>query len=233
MTLSAEKLRFTSVTEGGGQNTLPAIITCGELVDKYIELDLMILQDVSGSYPPSESIPFVQEIATCVLTAWPNCRIGLSYFSDYPNSPYGSTGDLPYAERYKLAVRTAANVASWTLPALSGNDTFESQLDAIQRGADSTTFGWRSVESFRQRVIVLNTDTYPHENDGTHISKQQCIDACINNNVWPIYVLTDATAASQNAGYDLGYGISGLGDPTSTANLVSQILTGIYRGIVE
>lgn len=240
MTLSAEKLRITYLGEGGGGtgNLLPIIVQCGEVVESNIELDLMILQDVSGSYPASTSVPFVKNIANCVLTAFPSCRLGLCYFSDFPINPYGRAidGDVPFGIQRTLQVVDSNDISTWTLPQLVGGDIPEAQLDAIKRGAESGAFGWRPVETYRKRIIVLNTDTIPHDSSlepgAPHTTRAATVQACLDNNIWPIYVLTNG---GYEEPYELGYGISGLGSTDTTtgeSDLLSQILTAIYKGIL-
>lgn len=237
MTFSAEKLRFTNVTPGGTGNNLPAIIQCGELVDSNLEIDVMVLQDVSGSYPASQSVPFVKRIASCILTSWPNAYIGLCYFSDFPISPYGFVGDVPFGIQETLQPGSYGSIDTWNLPQLNGNDSFEAQLDAIKQGAESTAFGWRPIVPGRKRFIVLNTDQFPHdkttEPSAPHTTRAATVQACIDNEVWPLYVLTNDSYNTANTPYDLQYGVSGLGTPNDLEELISQILTGIYTGIVQ
>lgn len=234
MTLSAEKFRFTYTQAGGGGTVvLPDVITCGEVVDTNIELDIMVLQDVTGSYPPEASVPFIREFSNCILTAWPQAYMGLCYFADFPIAPYGDPlyGDVPFGIQYPLSAVTSSNINSWTLPAMYGADTPEAQLDAIQSGAQSTAFGWREIVPGRKRIILLNTDTIPHDSSlepgVPHTTRAAAVQACIDNSIFPIYI---KTSSFDNTAYDLGYGISGNGTPADTNALIRQILTAIYIG---
>lgn len=243
MTFSASKLRINRGTGGsgggggGGGGFLGSDIQCGEVVDSYGDYDIFILQDVSGSYPTSSSVPFIRNIASCVLTAFPNAHLGLGYFSDFPIEPYGESGlDTPFEVEVRIGKYTFSQINNWILPGLYGNDEYESQLDAIKRAAEQTSaVGWRSsTAGGSKRFIILNTDTFPHDSalepGAPHTTKAAAVQACKNNGVWPIYVLTDSYYYSEGEYYDLGYGSYGFGDPTNPDVLISQILTAVLTG---
>lgn len=246
MTFSATKLRINStqtLDAGGGGGLLPAQIPCGTIVDSVVDLDIVLIQDTTGSYGAS-AIPFIRQLAPCIITAFPRARLGLAYFADYGDA-------YPYGEQYKLGNYTAANTASWILPSQGGGDEYEASLDAFYYAATSGTIGWRDCA---KKVIILNTDTYPHdraiEGGSTYVTRAMAAAACRDRNIWPIYVLTSSYYYSawlnagrpaqqytsypyNNSAYSLGYGGYGFGTPGDLPTLDSQIISAILYGIYQ
>lgn len=136
------------------------------------ELDIMFLVDVSGSYRDdiatfkSKSV----EIINSIKSALPKdmmLRVGLSSFSDYPKSPYGSSsyGDYPYRLDMPLTYDSNGSLfknALSKLHILYGSDWPEAQLEGLYQTVTDSKIGWNPNAI---KLIFLFTDAGFHDSD--------------------------------------------------------------------
>lgn len=130
----------------------------------FDKVDVMFVVDVSGSY--YDDLDTFKDQATELIEAFSssgtNVNIGISSFSDFPLSPYGSSDDYafkldqPLTNNYDLVKSALDN-----LLILSGNDYPESQLEAIYQTVQPAT-GWRSGSL---PTLFLATDARFHNSD--------------------------------------------------------------------
>lgn len=146
-------------------------------------LDLMFLQDLSGSF--SDDIRTVRGMLPGLIEQMrafnPNTWFGAASFVDKPVGPFGSpsSGDYVYRTDSKLSADAAALQAAYaSMVVRSGNDTPESQLEALYQLALRTARDDASARTgdgeidFRpgsQRFVVLTTDA-PFHLAGDHAS---------------------------------------------------------------
>lgn len=191
MSFSTSKLKTNISTA----NTDYAIIRPTTLVDPNFEVDVMMLVDTTifgYDYNMTLINPLIQAIGVNVLKAWPMARLGLCRFTEYPINATNTA----YEEIKLLQVVTEAQAATWTLVNKGGHShgttIYGAGLDALKFGCESLTFGWRPAAPGRQKIIVLLTNKKPADSSETPASptttKALARQACINNDVWPIWV---------------------------------------------
>lgn len=159
-------------------------------------VDICLLEDETGSFV--DDIVNLQTAAeplfdTIVLTS-PDAQFAVAGFRDYPVDPYGVPGDWVYRLLSPMDPTKAAWLAGVAaLTAGGGNDTPESQYDAIVAAAGPGAFndptlgpqnncGWRDplLTPGVQRVLVVATDAPFHAPDGTHVNDQASTIAALN-----------------------------------------------------
>jgi cysteine-rich repeat protein len=136
---------------------------CPSQIGSRRPVDLLFLLDITGSM--GDDLPLVQAsipvILQAIVTAIPNTRIGLATFQDFPQSPYGDSGDSPFT--LQLPLGTPTNVIQTAVQALvasGGNDGPEAQYPALLQATSSAGFA-----RGRLPVIVLLTDADFHNSD--------------------------------------------------------------------
>jgi hypothetical protein len=98
------------------------------------EVDIMILVDVTGSHTAlvrSNAEALANELAEALLLD-ADVRVGVSVFADFPVSPHGSPGDVPF--RGLLVPTGMATMTESTiemLPSMYGGDGPESGIEAL------------------------------------------------------------------------------------------------------
>ncbi|PLS22139.1 M10 family metallopeptidase C-terminal domain-containing protein [Neptunicoccus cionae] len=139
------------------------VIEISGLKDSERPLELVLLQDLSGSFSDDLSTvnSLVDDLITSVSGLADDVRLGLTSFIDKPTSPFGSSGDHEYKTELSLTSDTDAWKAAVTgLSTGSGNDGPESQMTGLLQVALRTAeVGWSSSSL---KVVVMTTDAVPH-----------------------------------------------------------------------
>jgi hypothetical protein len=142
------------------------------------EVDVIILVDVTGSHTGlvmANAMALATELTSPLLTD-ADVRVGVATFADFPTSPYGSFGDIPY--QALLAPTSDAAMVRMrlaTLMGMSGGDGPESGVQALFELAGGTSHpesrpfscapGLEAGGCWRpgsQRVVVVLTDITQH-----------------------------------------------------------------------
>lgn len=127
------------------------------------KIDLFFLIDDTDSFAPY--LDFVKSqipgIFDSISQAFPESRVGLGAFRDFPVSPYGAAGDFPFEVLCNLTTTPGPDVLDM-LTGEGAGDELESQYEALLQSA--TTLDW---DSDAYKVIVLATNSGFHdEEDG-------------------------------------------------------------------
>lgn len=214
-------------------------------------LDVMVLQDMSGSFGDDKLVmdSIAASFASTIQTASPGAVLGVASFVDKPFSPFGIEGDYVYNLDLPLTTDSVAFVAAVNgLTVRSGNDYSESQIEALQLLArNELTVGFRSGS---QRFVVLATDAPFHQagdcgiatctsgaNNADGIadlwedypSTDQLIAALTAANITPIFAVADYSIVSPtyiSLVTSLGKG-SVVELKSDSSNLTSAVLTGL------
>ncbi|MDQ0318474.1 Ca2+-binding RTX toxin-like protein/predicted transcriptional regulator [Pararhizobium capsulatum DSM 1112] len=165
-TIDASKARSgvtLDLTTGGVVDGRSVEFESGAFSGEAKPLDLMFVQDLSGSYGDDISTvrTFLPDLLNLVLASNTNAHFGLSSFVDKPVYPFGSSGDYVYRTDLALTNDAADFLDTYrNLAILGGNDTEESQLEALMQVALRTVeVGWRPGAN---KVAILFTDAPPH-----------------------------------------------------------------------
>lgn len=148
-------------------------------------LDVVFVIDVSGSYE-NDIATFKGQaggIVDALLARGIDVQFGVTEFADFPLSPYGATGDVPFRRLARLTADKEAVLAGINALRLKdGNDEAESQLEALYQAAtgkgrdingdgaiDATIgdiapqpVGWRTGAA---KVVLFATDARFHDSD--------------------------------------------------------------------
>jgi len=169
-------------------------------------LDVLFLIDVSGSY--YDDINTLQEKAAEIISnlqgTVTDVQFAVASFSDFPLSDFGSTGDNAYQIRQTMTANVdsvEAAIGDLDNPMQYGNDTPESQLEALYQAATGlgrdinedgnftddgelspASIGWRTGAL---KVILFATDAAFHDSD--------------TESEYPGSGMTDTISALQNA----------------------------------
>ncbi|WP_069299698.1 M10 family metallopeptidase C-terminal domain-containing protein [Neptunicoccus sediminis] len=139
------------------------VIEISGLKDSERPLELVLLQDLSGSFSNDLVTVngLVDDLITSVSGLADDVRLGLTSFIDKPLSPFGSFGDHEYKTELGLTSDTDVwKTAVTGLSTGSGNDGPESQMTGLLQVALRTAeVGWSSSSL---KVVVLTTDARPH-----------------------------------------------------------------------
>lgn len=176
-------------------------------------LDLAFVIDVTGSM--ADDIAAVKASATdivnLVATEFPDSRIGLATYRDFPVLPYGGPGDFPYRENLIFTSDESAAIgAIQGLSVCCGADWRESVYSAVIGAMQNSALGgWRAGAG---KVIIQVGDAPPHDPEP----------------------FTGYTLANVQAAYDawdpVMYSVAVGGDPTTVAAFTD--LTAITGGDV-
>ena len=129
-------------------------------------IDVGFVIDQSGSY--EDDIQTLQNRATDIVNNFKartdvDVQFGVVGFADFPQPPYGGTGDVPYRLYQSITDDQNALVAAidkLNKPLMWGNDDPESQYEALFRTARE--IGWRDGAL---RILLLATDEDFHNSD--------------------------------------------------------------------
>jgi len=224
-------------------------------------IDLLILQDLSGSFYDDVSTVrgLLSNLVDGIKEVQPDTNFGASSFIDKPFDWHGNSGDFVYTTDAKLTADSdSIKEAFANMTVLSGGDWEESQLEALHQVAlrtieDLSTTGTADDEiGFREnsmKVVVLTTDASFHKegdfssaimpNNGDTIiddyEDYPNIDmlkaSLIEANIYPIFAVTSDVTEV----YTHLVSELGRGDvvplTSDSSNLVSSIIAGL--GSVE
>jgi hypothetical protein len=206
-------------------------------------VDIVFLVDNTGSY--TDDLPLIQaqmaDILSMLTTEFPDLRLGLATFRDFPFSPFGDPGDFAYQVNYVLDADTAGfSTAFAGLVAGGGNDGPEAQYEAIFQvltgaGRDLTNdgdtndtgeiapsdIGW--VDG-RAKVIYLLTDASFHDSD-TESYPGTTLEAAGASAVQALLMPGDPflfTLIAENPGISVTSGEESQIPPIVTSELVAQ-----------
>lgn len=157
--------------------------------------DVVFLMDVSASM--GEEVERIQdtlrtEIAPALASTIEDLNLAVAEFSDFPETPYGSTGDVPF--RLLQASTEDVGAIEGALAGLTlrdGADIPESQITALFQIASGAglggyvapaecpgqTVGFPCFRPHGSRIVVLFTDAEMHEGPGGHSPYDSIIPA--------------------------------------------------------
>ncbi len=214
------------------------------------DLDVMILQDMSGSFGDDKRVmdDLAPTLASTLFSASAGLELGVASFVDKPFSPFGSVGDYVYQLDLPLTTDTSAFVtAVQGLIVRSGNDYSESQIEALQLLAYDAAAGFRTDS---QRFVVVATDAPFHvagdcglgtctagANDGNGVlnpledypSQAQVLAALEASDITPVFLVAGGSAVTPS--YEALVSTLGRGSvvelSSDSSNLINAILTGL------
>ncbi|WP_068118429.1 M10 family metallopeptidase C-terminal domain-containing protein [Tropicimonas marinistellae] len=244
-----------SSTSGGETLTLAAGGT------STLPLDLMFLQDLSGSF--GDDITTVRTLVPRVVKAIknvnPDSAYGVVGFVDKPISPFGGTTDYVYKLFTPITKSSSRIVESYAeMDILSGADGDEAQLEALFQTA-ARADGEVGFREGTQRAAVIFTDASYHEagdgasagittpNDGDAViegdgtkedypSVEQLAKALNKSGIFPIFAVTDiSTTTYENLVDELGYGgvVSLEADSSNIVKVIKDAATLATQTAIE
>ena len=178
------------------------------VIDLSSELDVIFLQDLSGSFR-DDDLPVLKSLASplvdTLLEENSDTQFGVASFIDQPIDPFGAPGDYTY--RTDLPITDSKDNLISTINSLStgnGGDDPEAQLTALVEVATRTEeLGYRDGST---RYVFLSTDASFQEG-GDYPNVEQVKIALEENNVVPIFLVTsDVIGIYQGLANDLGRG---------------------------
>ncbi len=225
--------RFVAYGIQGG-NTWEQTLTLGR------SLDIVFLIDSTASMTPY--INNVKSQATTLIsslkTSFADLRIAVVDYRDFPQSPYGSSGD--YITKVRTAFTSNTATAAAAINAIivgGGNDTPEAVFSAVTRTAVGTEIGgWRSGEGVSRHIILMG-DAPGHSPEpwSGGESLNDCATALQNPthpiNLQGVHVGQDGAAGADFSALAL---VSG-GQKVTTINAsdVSGLIAGVIEDIAE
>jgi len=156
------------------------MVTCSPMctLPPSCPLDVMLLIDRTGSHNTlmDGNRARIDSQLIAPLLAAGDVRVGISYFADYPVSPFGAAGDVPFGGQEPPTTDAAALTAALSaLPSLGGMDQPESGIEALDvlaggtPATDATPFScmagldaggcWRPGA---MRAVIVLTDVSQH-----------------------------------------------------------------------
>lgn len=162
-------------------------------------VDVCLLEDETGSFADDidnlQAGTTAEDIYNTVVDGTDDAQFAVAGFRDYPEEPFGLSGD----HVYRLLSSMDPTLAAWeagiaALSAFGGNDLPEAQYDAIVAAAGPGTFddptleepqdncGWRDASEGAQRVLVVATDAEFHlpGADKPHVNDEASTVAALN-----------------------------------------------------
>lgn len=199
-------------------------------------LDIVFLIDSTGSM--GSYISNVQSQATSLIADLKNkfddLRIAVVEYRDYPESPYGDSGD--FVTRVRSAFTTNTSTATSAINAISvngGADWPEAVYSAVYKTAlGSEIGGWRSEKAV-SRHIVLMGDAPGHSPEGFPGGKafSDCVSALTNSdapvNLQAVHVGSDSDARSDFTA------LAGSSGGKVVTNLSASEVSGAIQEIIE
>jgi hypothetical protein len=160
----ADSISPASVTAtlGVGETlTVEKTVTITEDVTTAL-VDVLFLVDTTGSM--GVVIDAAQDNASAILSSASglgDVHFGVARYEDFPESPFGSGGNVPFDLIQNLTANTTAvSDAIDALSPFSGGDTPESQLVALSSSASEVS--WRTDST---RIIIWFGDAPGHDGD--------------------------------------------------------------------
>ena len=192
-----------------------------------IPLDVLLLQDLSGSF--EDDLPVVQELVPDLVSGLqsfqPDTQFGVASFIDQPVPPFGVEGDYVY--RLELGLTSSETDFQEIVNNLvvgDGEDIPEAQLSALLETAVSTeTIGFRDGA---RRVAVVATDAPFHEGD-FYPTVEEVRTALIENDILPIFVVTSDEIDTYEDVVDVFEFGSVVELESDSSNLVDAITEGL------
>ncbi len=130
-------------------------------------VEVCLVTDVTGSFRDDiENLNAQIGSIVAIVSESETARFGVATFADYPVEPYGGSGDRPYTLVAELTDALSWRSAVAGLTIFYGNDSPESQLDAIY-GAVNGLPGWGEYCGFSDspdisKFIISSTDSGCH-----------------------------------------------------------------------
>ncbi|MEA5576227.1 putative Ig domain-containing protein [Anabaena sp. UHCC 0451] len=226
-------------------------------LEAFNNLDLVLLQDTSGSFVDDVNIlrSLITDLTHSILEIAPDTQFGVASFADKPIIPFGHPlfayvyrTDLPITDKINLLQETYDNLSA----GVSSGDLPESSLEALlQLALRENEINFRTDS---QRYVVLTTDADYHRagdgelagittaNNGDNIldgnppgtgedypTVQQVKDAVINAGIIPIFAVTsDEISNYQNLVDQLGVGTV-VELTSNSSNIVEAITDGLEQ----
>lgn len=217
-------------------------------------VDLMILQDLSGSF--GDDVATVQglvpSLVSGIQSVQPDALFGVSSFVDKPMSPFGDNGSGDYVFQINQVLTSNATDfqnAINNLIVRYGGDGPEAQIESLmQLGLHTADAGFR-IGSFK--AVVLTTDAAYHQagdgtpyglvpNDGDGVIEgspagtyedypdvTQLRNALLAGGIVPIFAVT----SSQIATYQTLVGQLGFGTVVQLSSNSSDIVNAVTSGL--
>jgi Ca2+-binding RTX toxin-like protein len=239
---------------------LREVIISGDSDTTTLPVDLVLLQDLSGSF--NDDVPTIQalvpDLVAAVRAIQTDSRFGLASFVDKPINPFGepTAGDYVYQTDLGLTFSEADfQTAVNGLVVRNGFDTPESQIEALmQLGLRSTSeLGYRAGAA---KFVVLATDAPPHvagdfgtapPNNGDAVldgggagedypTVAQVKAALDGSGVIPIFAVTAGNEAAYQSLVDqLGVGIvvTLSSDSSDIVDVISEAIIDVISTTVE
>lgn len=234
------------------------VIISGESTTTTLPVDLVLLQDLSGSF--NDDVATIQGLVPDLVSAirgiQVDSRFGVASFVDKPISPFGVAGDYVYQTDLALTYSEADfQTAVDNLVVRNGNDTPESQIEALmQLGLRASgEVGYRAGAA---KFVVLATDAPPHvagdfgtapPNDGDAVldgggtgedypTVAQVKAALDGSGVIPIFAVTAGNeAAYQSLVTQLGVGIvvTLSSDSSDIVEVISGAISDVLETVIE
>eukprot|EP01053_Blabericola_migrator_P003775 Blabericola_migrator_1__3774@NODE_2132_length_3226_cov_718_199747_g1351_i0_p1_GENE_NODE_2132_length_3226_cov_718_199747_g1351_i0NODE_2132_length_3226_cov_718_199747_g1351_i0_p1_ORF_typecomplete_len594_score77_44Integrin_beta/PF00362_18/1_3e28VWA/PF00092_28/4_2e05_NODE_2132_length_3226_cov_718_199747_g1351_i06922473 len=140
----------------------------------YLPLDVMFLQDTTGSFDDDlpNVVAQIPNMVAQILSNHPNSYFGVAEFKDKPYKPWGEFNDFCY--KLNGALSPDVNEFSYAysgLYASGGSDLPEAHYHALIDVALDTAVGWRQLarqglnattNEAGARLIIMSTDAEPH-----------------------------------------------------------------------
>jgi hypothetical protein len=145
---------------GGGNYTWTHTLTTSKI------LDVLFLFDTTGSMGPyiSNAKASASALLDKIASKFKNYRVAVANYKDFPQSPYGDSGDYVYrANQVFTSDKATAQAGINSVPgAGGGNNVPESVYSALFNGLNGTGIGaWR--EDPAKRIIILIADAPGHD----------------------------------------------------------------------
>lgn len=196
-----------------------------------VPVDVIILLDLTGSNTTAlaTSVPLFPSRLVAPLLAMSDVNVGVAYTAEFPNSPYGNTGDRPFQGAIEpTTVAMSVNNALTGRPAMFGGDASDGMIEglaplaglpvhpaslAMTCSAGRVAGGcWRPGA---RRIIVLFTDDVFHDGPDPDAGVSTLFDPYIGITpapaVWP-----DVLAAMRSSATLLLFMNSNASGATST-----------------
>lgn len=235
----------------------------GEADITQAPLDIVLLQDLSGSYDDDVSTvrTLVPNLVSSIKSLQPDVRFGVASFVDKPIDPFGDPGEGDYVYKTELPLTTnitgAGNALQNTINNLvvrSGNDGPEAQIEALmQLALRKDELGYRSSAI---RVAILFTDAEYHvagdgtqggittPNDGDAVTNGDGIledypsilqvkNALVANDVYPIFAITSDSISYYTTLVELLGRGVVVTLSSDSANIVSAVTTGLTNSVIS
>ncbi|MGY6696020.1 MAG: VPLPA-CTERM sorting domain-containing protein [Roseinatronobacter sp.] len=208
--ISPEK--FEATLEIGESITIKKTVTVDAGAPTTSRADVFFLVDTSGSM--GGVINAVKTNASTILSdtaGFGDIAWGVGSYEDFPISPWGSPSDQAW--RLNQAITTVqADVQTGinSLTLRSGNDTPESNLEALFQTASNESVGWRDGS---KRFVIWFGDARGHDPESCAAQGLACTNPATSG--YPGATLTATIAALNETGIEV-IGVNRLSGTTGT-----------------